>query len=95
MTTPEYLLNKLPYFLNQKAEVKCPCCNKLTIKDARYELVLEIVPNEKRHRYRLYYRLDSQCYGYPKIIGENCGFGYKTIKEAIKSLLQYKEEIRK
>lgn len=88
-------LNELPNSINRIIERKCPCCEKVFIKEAvRYELRLDILPDCEKKRYRLYYKSNNY-YSInfdAKYIGEHTGMGFKTIAEAIADLKTHLNE---
>lgn len=99
MTTIEYLLNKMPYRLAYNKKIKCRECRQEHWAYTQYRLKIDISRYTTQHktqlRYKMYY--EPYEYGNPRhldIIGEACGLGYPTLKEALRALLQYKNEIR-
>lgn len=94
MASIEYLISKMPYSLTKIYEEQCFCCGSshkvtktLTLK---IDTVFYTTDKNKYVRYRMYYSDSAGKYS----IGVNVGLGYPTLKQALKSLLTYKNEIR-
>ena len=91
MSIFEYLISKMPYSINKTYQERCLCG---AIHEVTQRLTLTIdtslyTTDKKAYvKYKIYYRAGKYS------IGENTGLGYNTLKQALKSLLKYKNEIR-
>ena len=93
MTTIEYLLNKIPYKITKEETTYCYSCKREHTEQKEYRLKMDIVRmyninNKHQTCYRLYYSSGLSN------IGNAGGMGFKTLKEALKDLMRYKNKIR-
>lgn len=92
MTSFEYLINKIPYSITKTYKERC-ICGAIHEVTQRLTLTIDTVfyttDKNKYVRYRIYYSAGKYS------IGKDVGFGYDTLKQALKSLLAYKKEIRR
>lgn len=91
MASIEYLISKMPYSITKTYKERCVCgavhevTQRLTLT---IDTVFYTTNKNKYVRYRIYYSAGKYS------IGENAGIGYSTLKQALKNLLKYKNEIR-
>lgn len=91
MASIEYLISKMPYSINKTYQERCVCgaVHKVTQRlTLTIDTSLYTTDKNKYIKYKIYY-----CAG-KYSIGERAGLGYNTLKQALKSLLRYKNEIR-
>ncbi len=88
MASFEYLISKMPYSVTKTYKERC-VCGAIHEVTQRLTLHIDVLFHSGNVRYRIFYEAGKY------VIGENTGFGYKTLKQALKILLRYKNEIRK
>lgn len=82
-------LNELPYIICRKIKEKCPHCGKDTERELRYELKIDVWQADGVKRYHIYYESASYGFAGSEVIGENTGFGYLTLEDALAELQRY------
>lgn len=85
METIEQTLDKLPLTVSRRVETLCVGCGRMMMADRTYKLNLDLVQVGGKKRYRLYYYSHNPGADF-EYIGNPCGDGCATIREAVEEL---------
>lgn len=85
METIEQILDKLPLTIRRRVKTLCVGCGRMMMADRTYKLNFDLIQVGEKKRYRLYYYSHKPGADF-EYIGNPCGDGCATIREAVEEL---------